>query len=84
MNFVTPGASVTSSFSWYAFPLIMLADFSALATFLEHTMTVAPRAASSLVIPNPIPLLAPVTTATLPFSTWKVYAIWLFLTLAQK
>jgi hypothetical protein len=46
-------------------PLIRLADFSALAIFLEHTMTVAPLSANSLDISKPRPLLAPVTIATL-------------------
>jgi hypothetical protein len=60
----------------------MLADFSAPAKLLEHTMTAAPRAANSLAISKPMPLLEPVTTATLSFSNWKVYAIGIFLTLA--
>src|SRR5207249_6270862 len=84
MNFVTPAPSVTSRLSGYALPLIILADFSAPAMLLEHTTTVAPRPANSFAISKPIPLLEPVTTATLSFSNWKVYVISPFLTLAKK
>jgi hypothetical protein len=44
----------------------MLADFFELAMSREHTMTLAPCAANSLAISKPMPLLAPVTIATLP------------------
>jgi hypothetical protein len=66
MNFATLEGSAMSSCSGKALPLIMLADFFELAMSREHTMTLAPRVANSLAISKPMPLLAPVTIATLP------------------
>ena len=52
----------------WAFLPILPAAFSALARWREQAMTVVPLAASSLAISKPMPLVAPVTTATLPFN----------------
>src|SRR3712207_9275110 len=64
-NSLTPCEFVTSNFSGYVTPFIMLAEFSALALLLEHMITVAPLSANSFDISKPRPLLAPLIIATL-------------------
>ena len=46
---------------------ILRCSASSLSTALEASTTEAPRDASSLAVASPMPLEAPVTTATLPF-----------------
>ena len=56
-------ASVVAPGTWLA---IRSAASRAFASLREVSTTVAPCAASSLAVSKPMPLLAPVTTATLP------------------
>ena len=82
-NSATSCPFITSSLTGYALPLIRLAGSCVLAIFLEHIMTAAPPARSSIDIPRPRMLLAAMIFATFSFDKGQfTYATALFLTLS--